>query len=92
MEVENTDKTILRRLEIIQAFADRQRPAQVVIRFTNGTATVTDSGTALDIFRSHGPCGEIDRFQSDNPIYGPWAQLLTVLLHPAPDRRIEDFV
>lgn len=92
MEVENTDKTILRRLEIIQAFADRQRPAQVVIHFTNGTATVTTPGEAMDAFRARGQSGEIVGFSSDNSTFAPWAQLLTVLLHPAPDRRIEDFV
>lgn len=91
MEAENTDKAILRRLETLQAFADRQRPALVSVHFTNGTATVTDSGTVLDIFRAHGPSGEIDRFQSDNPIYGPWAQLLTILLYPRENREISDY-
>lgn len=91
MEVENTDKTILRRLEIIQAFADRQRPAQVVIRFTNGTATVTTPGEAMDAFRARGQSGEIVGFSSDNSTFGPWAQLLTILLHPRANREVSDF-
>lgn len=91
MEVENTDKTILRRLALLQQVTNANRPAQVVIRFTNGTATVTTPGGALDAFRARGQSGEIAGFSSDNSTFGPWAQLLTGLLHPVPDRRIEDF-
>lgn len=90
--MENTDKTILRRLEIIQAFADRQRPALVVIRFIDGSSTTTDPGGAIDILRERGARGEVDGFQTNNPVYSGWARLLTGILHPAPDRRIEDFV
>lgn len=61
------------------------------VHFTNGTVTVTDSDTMLDIFRAHGPFGEIDRFQSDNPVYSPWAQLLTILLHPRENREISNY-
>ena len=85
------NSAILRRLAALQAFAARQRPAQVVICFTDGTATVTTPGGALDAFCVRGTAEKIDRFQSDSPVYGPWAQLLTVLLHPVPDRRIEDY-
>lgn len=91
MEVENTDKTILRRLEIIQAFADRQRPALVVIRFIDGSSTTTDPGGAIDILRGRGARGEVDSFQTDNPVYSGWARLLTDILHPAPNREVRDF-
>lgn len=85
------NKTISRRLALLQHIADKNKPAQVVIRFTNGTATVTTPGGAIDILRVRGARGEVDSFQTDNPVYSGWARLLTVLLHPAPDRRIEDY-
>lgn len=85
------NNSILRRLAVLQHIADKNKPAQVVICFTNGTATVTTPGGALDAFCVRGTAEKIDRFQSDSPVYGPWAQLLTVLLHPVPDRRVEDY-
>lgn len=84
-------KAISRRLAALQAFADRQRPAVVSIHFTNGTVTTTTPGEALALFMTRGKCRELDSFQTDNPVYSGWARLLTGLLHPAPDRRIEDF-
>ena len=89
--MENTDKTILRRLEIIQAFADRQRPALLAVTFMDGSSTTTDPGGAIDILRERGARGEVDSFQTNNPVYSGWARLLTGLLHPVPDRRIEDY-
>lgn len=85
------NKAIFRRLAALQAFADRQRPAVVAVTFMDGSTATTDPGGAIDILRERGAHGEVDRFQSDNPVYSGWARLLTVLLHPAPDRRIEDF-
>lgn len=85
------NSAILRRLAALQAFADRQRPAVVSVHFTNGTVTATTPGEALALFMTRGKCRELDSFQTDNPVYSGWAQLLTVLLHPARDRRIEDY-
>ena len=85
------NSSILRRLLTLQRIADANAPAQVVIHFTNGTATVTTPSRAMDAFRVRGQSGEIAGFSSDNSTFSPWAQLLTVLLHPAPDRRIEDY-
>lgn len=85
------NKAILRRLAALQAFADRQRPAVVSVHFTNGTVTTTTPGEALALFMTRGKCRELDSFQTDNHVYSGWAQLLTGLLHPVPDRRIEDF-
>lgn len=85
------NSAILRRLAALQAFAARQRPAQVVICFTDGTATVTTPGGAVDFFQRMGPSGEIDRFQSNHPVYSPWAALLTTLCHPVADRRLSDY-
>ena len=85
------DKAILRRLETLQAFADRQSPTVVTVHFTNGTAAVTTPGGALDAFRARGPSGEIAGFSSDNSTFGPWAQLMTILLHPRANREVSDF-
>lgn len=85
------NSSILRRLALLQQITDANQPAQVVIRFTNGTATVTTPGGAIDILRERGACGEVDSFQTDNPVYSGWARLLTGILHPAPDRRLSDY-
>lgn len=85
------NKTINRRLAALQAFADRQRPAVVTVTFIDGSSTITDLGGAIDILRGRGARGEVDSFQTDDPLYSGWARLLTVLLHPAPDRRLDDF-
>lgn len=85
------NKAIMRRLAALQHIADKNKPAQVVVTLTSGNTIVTNSAGAVDLFQKMGPSGEIVGFSSDNSIFGPWAQLLTVLLHPVPDRRIEDF-
>ncbi len=85
------NKTVFRRLAVLQAFADRQRPAVVSAHFTDGTVTTTTPGEALALFMIRGKCRELDSFQTDNPVYSGWAKLLTGLLHPVADRRIEDF-
>ena len=86
------NNSILRRLALLQHIADKNKPAQVVVTFTSGNTIVTDSAGAVDLFQRMGPSGGLQELHSDHPTFAPWAQLLTVLLHPAPDRRIEDFV
>lgn len=90
MEAENTDKAILRRLETIQAFADRQRPAVVTVHFADGSTTVIDQSGALGLLQKLGPHGKIDSFQVDG-LLSEWAKLMTIVLHPAKNRRLEDF-
>lgn len=85
------DKSIFKRLAALQHIADGNKPAMVKVTFVDGTTATTDPGGAIDILRAHGARGEVDSFQAGNPVYSGWARLLTVLLHPAPDRRIEDF-
>lgn len=85
------NKAIFRRLAALQAFADRQRPAQVVVTFTDGSSTTTAPGTVLSIFKARGPLGEVCRVESTHPEYAGWARLLTIMLYPAPNRKIEDF-
>lgn len=85
------NKAIFRRLALLQHIADRGKPCKVVAIFTDGSSTTTDPGGAIDILRGRGARGEVNSFQTGNPLYSGWARLLTGLLHPAPDRRIEDF-
>lgn len=83
--------SILRRLVALQGIADANAPARVVVTFTSGNTIVTDSAGAVDLFQRMGPSGSLQALHSDHPAFGPWAQLLTVLLYFAPNRRVEDF-
>lgn len=84
------NSAILRRLAALQAFADRQRPTRVMIHYIDGTSAVTDHIGALSLLRELGPRGVLSGFQADGPM-SEWARLLTVVLHPAKNRRIEDY-
>lgn len=84
------DKSVLRRLDALQRIAEGNKPFKVKVLLTDGSAVVTDQSGALDLFRELGPHGKIDSFQADGPM-SEWAQLVTILLHPAPDRGVEDF-
>lgn len=83
-------KAIFRRLAVLQQIADATRPAPVTVHFVDGSTTVTDQSGALGLLQELGPCGKIDNFQADGPT-SEWARLMTILLHPAPDREVEDF-
>ncbi len=85
------NKAISRRLAVLQQIADRGKPCKVAVTFIDGSSTITDPAGAIDILRGRGAHGEIDSFQTDNHVYSGWARLLTGILHPVPDRRIEDF-
>ena len=85
------DKAISRRLDVLQRLADRNKPCKVIVTFADGSSTTTDPGGALDFLQDRGPGGEVDGFQTDSPLYAGWARLLTTLLHPMENRRIEDF-
>lgn len=87
----NITNSIYRRLALLQRIADANRPTPVTVHFADGSTTVTDQSGALGLLQELGPRGKIDSFQTDGPMSG-WARLLTGILHPAPDRRIEDFV
>lgn len=85
------DKSIIRRLDVLQQIADRNKPCKVIVTFTNGSRTTTDPAGALNLLQERGPGGEVDGFQTDSPLYAGWARLLTTLLHPMENRRLEDF-
>lgn len=86
----NITNSIYRRLALLQQIADANRPALVIVHFADGSTTVTDQSGALGLLQELGPRGKIDSFQADGALSG-WARLLTVILHPAKNRRIEDF-
>lgn len=85
------NKAIFRRLAVLQQIADRDKPCKVVVAFMDGSSATTDPGGVIDILQGRGARGEVDSFQTDNPVYSGWARLLTGILHPALDRRIEDY-
>lgn len=85
------DKSIIRRLDVLQQIADRNKPCKVIVTFADGSSTTTDPAGALNLLQERGPGGKVDGFQTDSPLYAGWAQLLTILLHPAPNREVSDF-
>lgn len=85
------DSKITRRLDALQKIADRGKPCKVVVTFTDGSSTTTDPAGAIGIFRERGPSGHIAAFTPDRPEYDGLCGALSVLCHPVPDRRIEDF-
>lgn len=85
------NKAISRRLAVLQQIVDRNKPFKVKVLFTDGSEVITNQSGALSLLQKLGPGGRLDGFQTDNPVYSGWARLLTGILHPAPDRRIEDF-
>lgn len=84
-------KALSRRLDALQQIADKSKPCTVIVTFKNGSSTTTDPGGAIDILRVRGPSGEIAGFSSDNSTFGPWAQLMTILLRPRANREVSDF-
>lgn len=86
----NVTNSIYRRLAALQQVADANRPTVVTVHFADGSTTVATPGEAMALLQELGPRGKIDSFQADGALSG-WARLLTVILHPAKNRRIEDF-
>lgn len=85
------NKSIIKRLSGLQRIAEKNKPFKVKVLFANGSEAITDQSGALDLLQELGPCGKIESFQTDNPVYSGWARLLTGLLHPVPDRRLSDY-
>lgn len=85
------NKTIPQRLDVLQRIVNKSKPCKIAVTFSDDSTATTDPGGALDILRERDPLGEIESFQADQPVWRDWARMLTVVLHPAPNRRIEDF-
>lgn len=62
------DKSILRRLENIQAFADRQQPAVVTVTLATGEKITTDPVGMIRLCGQYG-LDRISDIQTDNPGY-----------------------
>jgi len=84
-------RTIEKRLDALQREADKSKPAHMTVLFTDGHKTVTDPAGAIDLFREHGPFGAISRFEADRPEYAAVAGIMTVLCHPAANRKVSNF-
>ncbi len=84
-------KAVTRRLTALQQKADKSKQCKMTVVFVDGHKTVTGPAGAIGLFREHGPFGAISCFEADQPGYRAAAAILTVVCHPAPDRRIENF-
>lgn len=62
------DKAVLRRLETLQAFADRQRPAVVTVTLATGETITTDPVGMIGLCGQRGLEGIAD-IQTDSPGY-----------------------
>lgn len=62
------DKSILRRLENLQTFADQQMPAVIVVTLTTGEQITTDSTGMIELCSQY-ELGSISDIQTDNPGY-----------------------
>lgn len=84
-------KAIIRRLDTLQQVADRNRPCRMTVTFTDGSTTVTDPVGAWTVCHDHMLVGDVVSITADRPEYVAAACTMTVLCHPAPNRRIEDY-
>lgn len=82
-------KAITRRLDVLQREADRNRPCKMTVTYEDGRQAIVDPCAVIDLCRGQG-C-DITRITADRPEYMAAAAIMTVLCHPAPNRRIEDF-
>lgn len=64
----NTDKGILKRLETLQAFVDRQQPAVVTVTLATGEKITTDPAGMIGLCGQYGLDGIAD-IQTDSPGY-----------------------
>ena len=81
-------KAIARRLDALQHTVDANKPAVIVVTMTTGEKITTDILGSLEFVGSDAAA---DKVSTDDPRYKGWAELLTVLLHPVPNREVRDF-
>ncbi len=82
-------KAITKRLDALQAEADKNRPCRMTVTFTDGHQIVTDPCGAIDLCREHG--SNIADITADRAEYAAAAGIMTVLCHPAKDREVSNF-
>lgn len=84
-------KSVTTRLDELQRVVDRSRPCKITVTFTDGSTTTLDPIGAINLFREQGPFGDITAFTPDRSEYEGLCGALSMLCHPVPNRRIEDF-
>lgn len=83
----NVDK----RLEQMRERLERSKPVSMTVTFTDGNTTITDYAGAWDIVRDHMLRDGVVSITASRPDYAAMAGVMSVLCHPAPNRRVEDF-
>lgn len=79
------------RLDKMRELLERSRPCKIIATFADGTTTTTDPIGTWSILRDHIAEGNVVSFEADRPEYKAAANIMIVLCHPAPDRRISDY-
>lgn len=85
------NKAIIRRLNALQQIADRNRPCRMTVTFIDGNTITTDPIGAWAVCHDHMMREDIACITADRPEYAAAAGIMTVLCHPVPNRRLEDF-
>lgn len=80
-------RAITRRLDALQEIADRNKPCRIIVTFADGTTTITDPVGAWGICRDHMMREDVVNIEADRPEYAGAAGVMTVLCHPAPNRK-----
>ena len=91
MEARNTNKGIFRRLDALQQIANRDKPCHVTVIFADGSRIVTDPLSMWEIYFDHAARENVVNITADCPEYVAAAGIMTILCHPARDRRIFDY-
>lgn len=84
-------RAITRRLDALQQVADRNQPCKMTVTFAGGSTIVTDPMGAWAVCHDHMLTGDVASVTADRPEYAAAAGIMTVLCHPAPDRKVENF-
>lgn len=82
-------KAVARRLDALQREAGKSRPCRMTVTFADGHCTAIDPCGLIDLCREQG--SNIANISADRPEYHAMAAILTVLCHPAAERRLTDF-
>lgn len=81
----NIDK----RLEDMRERLERSKPVLMTATLTDGSQITTNPGEAIDLCRERG--GDVVSITANRPEYQAEAEILAVLCHPVPNRRLADY-
>lgn len=79
-----------RRLEQMRERLENSKPAKMTVTFKDGNTVTVDPASVITLLRG-GEMREIVSITANRPEYAAAAGIMTILCHPAPNRRIEDF-